>query len=102
MFPLDDAQLVAFQRQLEHRDPPVLHELRSHWPADQAGEFLCAAGDVLFSLRWTMVIITALGLYRHNILPTVFVDADIDFVDLDLPHVLDRGACQVPAGCKPA
>ena len=92
VFLVDYPDFAIHQRQLEHGYPVIAHELRRYRSANEPWELLLAARNVLLGLNRAMFVGTALGLHRHHKLATMAVNTDVDFVDLDLPNFLYRGA----------
>ena len=115
MHPFD---IVSFKSEFENGDQVVRHELRRYWSANEARELLGAARNVLLRLHRAETVGAAFRLDGNNELCTAVIDADVDFVDLDLtlhrlctflklihPEVFRGWPCCVslpaPAGLRP-
>ena len=80
---------------LEQRDYSVSYELCSEGSANESGEFVRANGKILFNLDHVQLIAAAFGLHWENVMCTLFVESDIEFIDLHLPHPWDGGSQMV-------
>lgn len=87
---LDNPYLVFLQREFEQRDLSAFHELGGNCTAAHAREFLVDEADVLNDLDDPDPVRAHLGLDRNDVMAAVFVEPDIEFVDLDLSNALDR------------
>ncbi len=85
-----DLDLAGLQRQLEQRDDIVVQELGGDGPATHAGELLLGEADILGRLHDPDLVLFALRLDGDHVMAAELVDADVEFVDLDLSQVLDR------------
>lgn len=88
----DDLYLVVLQLPFEQRNFAVLHKLGGDGPAAYAGELLFGETDVLGGLHNAYLVRTSLSLNRDDVVAAVLVQPDVEFVDLDLSHALDRRA----------
>src|SRR5690606_12695171 len=89
-----DLHLLILEAELEDRYDVVLHELRGDRAADEGRVLLLAAQDVLLGLHDADLVRPAFRLYGDDVLAAAPIDADIDLVDFDLPHVA-HGRAQV-------
>lgn len=85
-----DLDLVTPKRQFEQRHHLAGHELRGDSPAAQTRELLLDEADVLGRLNDADPILSPLGLHRNDVVTTVLVETDAEFVDLDLARSFDR------------
>ena len=77
----DSAVLYA---KLEHRNQIVRHKLSGNGPAMKGRIALFAKKHILLRLNDGMVVLAALGLHRDNKLASGLIDANVNFVDLNL------------------
>src|SRR5258705_11843219 len=88
MLLLDDDDLVVCDRQFEHGDFVVFHELCRNRPGSQTGKALMAPSEILLRLHDGDLVRSALGLDRYCVMAAVAVDPEIELVDLDLADAL--------------
>ena len=86
---LCDFNVVPFHGKLEKSDYVVRHKLSRDRPTRERGKLLTTAGDILRCLNRCEFICAALSLNGHDELLAISIDADIDFVNLNLAHVLE-------------
>ena len=72
----------------EHSNLCWRDELHGNRAAYQLRELCRTASDILTGLHDSMLVTTTLRLNRNDILASVLVNTDIDFIDLNLPDVL--------------
>jgi len=84
---IDNFDIAILNRQLKHCYPVVAHELGRDSATCQTRKFLRAAKNVLLCLNHAVLVTSSFGLYRNHELAPVTVNANIDFVDLDLPYL---------------
>lgn len=77
---------------LEQGDYSGTHELGSYGSANEAGKFVCANGKILFNLDHVQLVAAAFCLNWENVVRTLFVEANIEFIRLYLPHVWNGGS----------
>ena len=76
----------------EQGDHIVLHDLRRDRSTGQVGKLLRATGYVLQRLNCAEATRSSLCLDRNDELPAGSAHPDVKLVDLNLAHILHRGA----------
>ena len=79
----------------EHGDPVVCHELGGDRTTAQCGEFLSTAGDILFGLLPSVLVLSTLCLNGNDILTATSINPDVQLIDLNLPDSLHRSSQMV-------
>lgn len=85
---IDHLDLSVLHGKLKHSNAVLAHKLCRDCTANQIREFFSATQNVLLSLHHAVFVVSSFGLHRNNELPTVAVNADINFVNLDLSDFL--------------
>src|SRR5690606_2615051 len=84
--------LVAFKGELEQSYYPIGHELRCDRAAAHSGKLLLGETYILCGLNDPDLSLSAFRLNRNDIVTSVLVETDIEFVDLNLPNSFHRGS----------
>src|SRR5690606_23065424 len=82
----ENLHVAILDGKLEHRNLAARNELCRYRAAYQIRELFLAAGNILLGLLPAVLIFPAFRLYRNDVLPSGPVDANIQFVDFDLPY----------------
>jgi len=75
---------------LKEGDQIAFHELSADRPTDQVLKLARAHRHILLDLDDAQAVISAFCLHRKHIVDALFVDANIDFVGLDLTKLGNR------------
>jgi len=70
----------------ENSNKVVRHKLCADGDANQIGKLFSTKCEVLLYLHYAQTVIAALRLDRQHVMDALSIDADINFVGLDLPH----------------
>ena len=89
---VDNLYVVALQCQFEQCHHPVIHELSGYGTTAEAGKLLCYKPNVLCGLHYADLIPTSFRLDRYDMVAALLIEANIQFIDLDLAYSLYSGA----------
>src|SRR6266403_3062327 len=83
---------VFARLELKKGDHSCLHKSSCNGSANQQGKFGCADSKVLLYLHNAEFVVTAFGLNREDVMSTLLVHPNVNFISFDLTHLWHGGA----------
>jgi hypothetical protein len=90
MFFCRNDELVFVPLEFKQGDCLISHELGRHGSADQIGELIPTHRFILFDLDDAQSVLARLGLDRNNIVDSLTIQTDVQFVSFHLPNMRSR------------